>query len=88
LRPENIRLRADAREARTSQGVTEAALDDTVRFRAAIRHQIFGGATDLVEVACPDGQVLLARLPSRGHLQGEHEFEFSAVDAVRVRDEV
>jgi spermidine/putrescine transport system ATP-binding protein len=96
LRPENIRLCAWARETPSPEGLTEIippasrpeAPDDTVRFRAMIRHQIFGGATDLLEITCPDGQALLARIPSRGHLEGEHDFEFYASDAVRVRDEM
>ncbi len=95
LRPENVRLRADAGGALTFEGhrsrsdseIEPSAPDDSVRFAGTIRHQVFGGATDLLEVACPGGQVLLVRIPSRGNLQGEHEFEFSAVDAVRVRDD-
>jgi ABC-type Fe3+/spermidine/putrescine transport system ATPase subunit len=100
LRPENIRIRGGALEQPVSEGVAERLQhrpdgkigpkmpDDRVRFRACIRHQIFGGATDLLEVTCSDGQVLLARIPCRGNLQGEQEFEFSVVDVVPVRDEV
>ena len=77
LRPESIRLLAD------SQGPTG---ENAVRFRAAIQNQVFGGATDLLEVACPDGRSLRVRIPSRGVLQGEAEFQFSAADAIRVRD--
>src|SRR6516162_6467380 len=97
LRPESVRLRPDGRSG-APDGLAEVGLsrppndtkprsDATVRFRATIRHQIFGGATDLLGIACADGTTLLARIPSRGGLEGEHEFEFSAVDAVRVRDE-
>lgn len=99
LRPENIRLRTCAQEKHTAEGVTETSRsvpdsetkpppDDTVRFAATIRNQVFGGATDLLEVACPEGHTLLARIPSRGNLRGEHDFEFFAIDAVRVRDEL
>ena len=95
LRPESIRLRTDGRApgGRAEAGLTRPGIDtlppseDTVRFTATIRHQIFGGATDLLEIACSDGTILLARIPSRGSLEGENQFEFSAVDAVRVRDE-
>jgi len=98
LRPESIRLRRDGPGSGTPGGCAEAALsgphydtqspsEDTVRFTATIRHQIFGGAADLLGIVCADGTTLLARIPSRGGLEGEHEFEFSAVDAVRVRDE-
>jgi spermidine/putrescine transport system ATP-binding protein len=98
LRPESIRLRLDGRRSGTPGGLAEAALsqphnntqppcDDTVCFTATIRHQIFGGATDLLEITCADGTTLLARIPSCSGLQGEHEFEFSADDAVRVREE-
>lgn len=77
LRPEHIRLQ---------DGVTAAGSRESVRFRATIRNQTFGGATDLVEVACPDGRALLVRIPSRGNLQGDWEFEFWAADAVGVRE--
>lgn len=59
---------------------------ETVRFRATVRNQVFGGATDLLEVACSDGRLLRVRVPSRGNLEGAWEFEFSAADALRVRD--
>jgi ABC-type Fe3+/spermidine/putrescine transport system ATPase subunit len=98
LRPESIRLRPDSGGLGTPGGLAEEALsqphnntqppcDDTVCFAATIRHQIFGGATDLLEITCADGTTLLARIPSCSGLQGEHEFEFSADDAVRVREE-
>jgi len=97
LRPESVRLRPDGRGSGARDGLREADFarpandaqppsDDTVRFRATIRHQIFGGATDLLGIACADGAMLLARIPSRGGLEGEHEFEFSPSDAVRVQD--
>jgi len=81
LRPESIRL-IHPGEASLSGGDSRGA-----RFTAAIRRQVFGGATDLLEVACADGCVLLARVASRGNLQGEHEFEFLASDAIRVKDD-
>ena len=98
LRPESIWLRRDGRGSSSPGGFAEAALslpgndaqpgsDNRVRFTAAIRHQIFGGATDLLEITCADGTTLRARTPSLGVLEGEHEFEFSVDDAVRVRDE-
>jgi ABC-type Fe3+/spermidine/putrescine transport system ATPase subunit len=98
LRPESIRLRREGRRSGAPQDLAEAGLsrthneapqpcDDMVRFTATIRHQVFGGATDLLEVTCVDGQLLLARVPSPGSLEGEHLFEFSAADAVCVRDE-
>jgi spermidine/putrescine ABC transporter ATP-binding subunit len=76
LRPESIWLH-------------DAAAPDThdaVRFRATIRNQTFGGPTDLLEASCPDGRVLLVRIPSRGNLEGECDFEFSVTDAILVRD--
>jgi ABC-type Fe3+/spermidine/putrescine transport system ATPase subunit len=74
VRPENIRL------------CDSAANRDTVRFRALIRNQTFGGPTDLLEVACRDGRVLLVRIASRGNLAGECDFEFAAADAIPVKD--
>lgn len=75
LRPEAIRI-ADA----------AAPVPGTVRFRAVVRSQTYSGASELLEVACPDGQILRVRLPAAGPLSGEHEFEFSAADAIPVRD--
>jgi len=74
LRPEAIGLSTDG-----------APTADGVRFRAAIRQQIYGGASELLELDCGD-LVLRARIPARGPLAGEHEFVFSAADAIRVRE--
>ncbi len=75
LRPEAIRLAAG-----------EASPAEAVRFRAAIRQQIYGGPSELLEVSCGDGLTLRVRIPARGPLEGEHEFFFLAADAVRVRE--
>ncbi len=75
LRPEAIHLAAD--------GTNSAA---TVHFRAAIRQQIYGGSSELLEIDCAGAQALRARIPSRGPLRGEHDFAFSAADAIRVRE--
>ena len=76
LRPENIRLRDPL----------AAANLDSVCIRAVIRNQTFGGPTDLLEVACPDGCVLLVRITSHGKLAGECNFEFDAGAAIPVKD--
>jgi ABC-type Fe3+/spermidine/putrescine transport system ATPase subunit len=76
LRPENIRLREPS----------TAANRDSVCFRAVIRTQTFGGPTDLLEITCPDGQVLRVRIASRGNLAGEYDFEFAAGAAILVKD--
>ena len=75
LRPEAIQLSVD--------GATTA---NAVRFRAAVRQQIYGGSNELLEIDCGSSQLLRARIPARGPLSGEHEFTFSAVDAIRVRE--
>jgi ABC-type Fe3+/spermidine/putrescine transport system ATPase subunit len=75
LRPESISLPADAEN-----------LSDPIRFRAAIRQQIFSGSSELLELDCGQGQLLRARIPSRGPLAGEHEFVFSALDVARVKE--
>ena len=74
IRPENIRL------------CDPAAAADSVRFRAVILNQTFGGPTDLLEVSCQDGRVLLVRISSRGNLAGECDFEFDATNAIPVKD--
>jgi len=75
LRPEAIRLASG-----------EAAQQGSVRFRATLEQQFYGGASELLEVNCGGGQLLRIRIPARGPLSGEHEFMFSPVDAIRVRE--
>ena len=79
LRPECIRI------SRPTAG-PEFADISTARFRGQIRNQTFAGALDLLEIDCGDSQILRARIPTQGPLSGEHEFEFSAADAIRVRE--
>ncbi len=86
LRPEAIRLAGSA-----------PAAPGAARFRAVVRQQTYSGSSELLEVVCPDGQALRVRIPvysepaaagesARGPLSGELEFEFSAAEAIRVRD--
>ena len=75
LRPETIRLCPDGKRQ-----VNE------VKFRATVRQQIYGGASELLEVDCGADQVLRVRLPACGPLTGEHDFVFSIADAIRVTD--
>jgi hypothetical protein len=49
-------------------------------------HQAFHGATELIRVECADGLVLVARTASGGSVHNEVELEFSAADAVLVRE--
>jgi spermidine/putrescine transport system ATP-binding protein len=73
LRPENIRP-------------ASSAGDRAVRFRAAIRHQAFHGATELLQVECADGTVLTVRTAAREDYGRELELEFSPTDAVPIRE--
>lgn len=75
LRPEAIRLSADGKRQTTE-----------VKFRAAVRQQIYSGSSELLEVDCGNGQALRVRIPARGPLTGEHDFVFSLADVIRVRD--
>lgn len=54
-------------------------------FKATIRHCLYAGATELLEVDC-GGQLLRVRIPAGEPLSGEQEFVFSPEDVVRVRD--
>ncbi len=74
LRPESIHLSADG-----------PLPSNAVRFRAAVKQQIFSGSSEHLDLEVA-GQSLRARIPARGSLSGEHEFWFSAVDAVPVRE--
>jgi ABC-type Fe3+/spermidine/putrescine transport system ATPase subunit len=75
LRPEAIQLVVDG-----------AAPTTAVRFHGLVRQQIYGGSSELLEIDCGGSQLLRARIPARGPLSGEHEFTFSAEDAMRVRE--
>jgi len=75
LRPEAISLAAD-----------DAAPPDAVHFRGVIRQQIYGGSSELLEVDCGSNQILRVRVPACRPLSGQHEFVFSAADAIRVRE--
>ena len=60
-------------------------LSDPGIFRATVRRQTFGGATDLLEVECAGGLMLTVRTPSRGEMAGEQSFEFQPEEAVRLQ---
>jgi ABC-type Fe3+/spermidine/putrescine transport system ATPase subunit len=75
LRPENIRL---------ADSSTPAA--GYVCFRGRVRNQAFHGATELLQIECADGLQVSMRAASRDNWQGELNLEFSAADAVPVRD--
>jgi spermidine/putrescine transport system ATP-binding protein len=75
LRPETIRLCPDGKRQ-----------THEVKFRGTIRQQVYGGASELLEVDCGDDQLLRVRLPACGPLTGEHDFVFSIADAIRVAD--
>ncbi|MGH9649869.1 MAG: ABC transporter ATP-binding protein [Terriglobales bacterium] len=74
LRPENIRP-AD-----------ERGPSGRVVFQATASNRSFAGATELLELDCAGGLRLLARVSSQPPAEGERSYEFSAGDAVRVRD--
>ena len=74
LRPENIRF------------TTSSSGSDAVTFRGKIRHQAFHGATELLQVVCADGLTLSVRAAARENWQGDLQLEFSAADAVPVRE--
>jgi spermidine/putrescine ABC transporter ATP-binding subunit len=75
LRPEAIRLSADGKRQ-----------TNEVKFRAAIRQQLYGGSSELLEVDCGNGQTLRVRIPACGPLTGERDFVFSISDAIRVQE--
>ena len=75
LRPEHVRLAGPG-----------AAASGVVRVCGRVVHQAFHGATELIRVECTDGLVLVARTAGGGGVQNEVELEFSAADAVLVRE--
>ncbi|MGH9433849.1 MAG: ABC transporter ATP-binding protein [Terriglobia bacterium] len=89
LRPESIRLmgRIQNSAAVAAEDGRSGNASSPARFRATVRNQSFGGASDLIEVEDSGGLRLLVRIPCARPLAGEWRFEFSANDAVRLRDE-
>jgi spermidine/putrescine transport system ATP-binding protein len=90
-----LRWRADARDGPVVFSLRPEAIDfassavlpaDAVRFRAAIRQQLYGGASEILELDCGSGQLLRAQIPARGPLTGEYDFAFSSSDAIGVRE--
>ena len=75
LRPEAIQFAEDA-----------LPFPDGVRFRGAIRQQIYSGASEFLEIDCGDNLTLRARVPPAGPLAGECDFVFSAADAIAVSE--
>jgi spermidine/putrescine ABC transporter ATP-binding subunit len=75
LRPENIRL--------VMRETTEAG---GVRVRGKVQQRAFHGATELLRVECGGGLVLSVRTPGTHAATENVELEFSASDAVPVRE--
>jgi ABC-type Fe3+/spermidine/putrescine transport system ATPase subunit len=75
LRPEAIRL-ADAAANASANSLAAAE----VRFSATVKQQLYGGASELLEVDC-GGQTLRVKIPARGPLCGKQDFSFFAHDA-------
>jgi spermidine/putrescine ABC transporter ATP-binding subunit len=75
LRPEAIRLCPDGKRQASE-----------VKFRGTVRQQIYGGASELLEVDCGAGQLLRVRLSACGPVTGENDFVFSLADAIRVQE--
>jgi ABC-type Fe3+/spermidine/putrescine transport system ATPase subunit len=74
LRPEHLRL------------IGKSAVPGAVRVSGRVLSQAFHGATDLIRVECGDGLILVARTPSGGVTQDHVDLEFSAADAIPVRE--
>ena len=75
LRPEAIALASSSPQ-----------LPSPVRFTAAIRQQIYSGATELLELQTAAGSILRARIASGELLSGSLDFIFSAADAIPLRE--
>jgi spermidine/putrescine transport system ATP-binding protein len=75
LRPENVRLAAE-----------NTVLSNSVRVRGKVLHQAFHGATELIRVDCGAGLVLVVRTSGSNGALDTVDLEFSAADAVPVRE--
>lgn len=74
LRPEHLRLAGGE------------SIADSVQIHGRVIHRSFHGATELIRLQCSGGLVFIARIPNSVSLEGEITLEFSASDAVPVRD--
>ncbi len=74
LRPEHVHF------------VRSTTAADSNRVRGRIVDRAFHGATELIRVQCGNGLVLLARIASGSVPHGDVDFEFSASDAIPVRE--
>ena len=79
LRPEAIRLAVPIADSVRSFAANSTAGE--VRFSAVVKQQLYGGASELLEIDC-GGQTLRAKIPARGPLSGKQDFIFLAQDAV------
>jgi spermidine/putrescine transport system ATP-binding protein len=75
LRPEAIQLASDVLPVSARW----------VRFRGTIQQQIYGGASEQLEIECGAGQLLRARVSARASLGREQDFSFSADEVVQVK---
>jgi ABC-type Fe3+/spermidine/putrescine transport system ATPase subunit len=88
LRPEAIRLAdsvANSTASSAANSATTAMAAPNVRFSAIVKQQLYGGASELLEIDC-GGQILRVKIAACGPLSGKQDFSFSAQDAVRVSE--
>lgn len=74
LRPEHIRL------------ASGSATAGAVRVRGRVMHRAFHGATELIQVQCGDGRILVVRTAGAVGLEDQVELEFFGSDAIPVRE--
>jgi ABC-type Fe3+/spermidine/putrescine transport system ATPase subunit len=82
LRPEAIRL-ADPVTDSVARSTANSPAE--VRFSAVVKQQLYGGASELLEIDC-GGQTLRVKIPARGPLSGKQDFSFSVHDTVPVSE--
>ncbi len=75
LRPEHIAI----------VNAADPAPPNSARCRGRIRRQVFHGASDLLEIQCDGGQILMVRVPKSRELSGELLLEFAVEDAIALQ---
>jgi spermidine/putrescine transport system ATP-binding protein len=75
LRPEAIQIASDVLPVSARY----------IRFRGTIQQQIYGGASELLEIEWGAGKLLRARIPARDSLNREQEFSVLADDITQVK---
>jgi spermidine/putrescine transport system ATP-binding protein len=78
LRPEHIRIGSEM----------HPPAPGCVRFRGLVQKRVFNGPTDLLEIQCDGGLIVIVRVPNQGELTSELLLEFAAENAIALQSTI